>query len=278
MSKRDRMRRVIEGLEELDRGNYAHRIIMPGNDEPARMAELVNRVADAIQAQRDSATAADLSRRRLLADISHDLRTPITSIAGYVDALQRGIGEQPDRYLCVLAQKSAELARLTDDLFYSARIDAQDLELAATPLDLVEAIRRALLGFEQQLTASGVDVLLALPEGPRRISADPSALNRVLSNLFGNAVQHGDRMTRLSVAFSGAEAPRPSYVVRVSNDGGSLPDDPERLFERGAIGTRGGTGLGLAIARELVERMHGTVSAEPGEGVTLVLVFPALEE
>lgn len=268
-----RMERVAEGLRELARGNYAHRVILPGDDLAADMAEQLNRLADEIQNERESAAACDAARRRLLADISHDLRTPITSIAGYVDALQRGLGDEPERYLSVLAQKTAELAQLTDDLFYSARIDAGDLELSSQRLDLAEAVRRSVLGFEPQLTARGVRVEVDLPEDPCLIQADPSAVNRILSNLVSNALHHGESMTCFAVAL---EAEHDSaYAVRISNDGATLPSDADRLFERGVASASGGTGLGLSIARELAEHMDARVALERTDArVTFVLTFP----
>lgn len=275
MGRRERMARVAEGLEELARGNYAHRVILPGDDDAARMAVQVNRLADAVQRDRDAAAAADMAQRRLLANISHDLRTPITSIAGYVDALQRGLGDEPERYVAVLAQKTAELAQLTDDLFYAARIDAGDLELKRQRVDLAEAVRRSVLGFEPLLSARGVRVEVALPEEPRWVAADPSALGRILSNLLSNALQHGERMTQLSLAVS--EVPE-GYAVRIGNDGTELPADVARLFERGVAGSGGGTGLGLSIARELVEHMGGRMDVEDGTGATFVVTFPSQSE
>lgn len=274
MRRSARMERVAEGLSELARGNYAHRVILPGDDLAADMAEQLNRLADEIQSERESAAACDAARRRLLADISHDLRTPITSIAGYVDALQRGLGDEPERYLSVLAQKTAELAQLTDDLFYSARIDAGDLELSSQRLDLAEAVRRSVLGFEPQLTALGVRVEVDLPEEPCLVEADPSAVNRILSNLVSNALHHGQSMTRFAVALEGE--PNASYAVRISNDGATLPGDADRLFERGVASASGGTGLGLSIARELAEHMGARVALESTDtSVTFVLTFPA---
>ncbi|MFA5844503.1 MAG: HAMP domain-containing sensor histidine kinase [Coriobacteriia bacterium] len=270
---RARMRRVSEGIAELAAGNLAHRIILPGGDEAACMAEDVNRLADAIQVEREAASSCDASRRLLLANVSHDLRTPITSIAGYVDALQRGLGDEPDRYLAVIGAKADELAQLTDDLFYEARLDAGDLTLKRSRLDLAEAVRRSVLGFEPQLVGMGVRVDVDIPEDPCFVEADPSAVTRILSNLVANGVRHGEGMTAFSVAMLSLDA---DHVVRVGNDGPRLPEDASHLFERGATGTGGGAGLGLSIARELAERMGATVVAENTSegGVAFTLTFP----
>ena len=272
--ERARLSRLKEGIEELAKGNFAHRVIMPGADEYSRMAEDLNRLADEIQAERETAAARDEARRRLFANISHDLRTPITSIAGYVDALQRGLGDEPERYLAVIHGKVDELAQLTDDLFYAARLDAGDLKLKLVQFDLAEAVRRSVLGFEPELAALNARVDLSIPDRPCLVAADPSAVARILSNLISNSVRHGESMTAFTVDMTAGER---DFVVRLVNDGSTLPPDIGRLFERGVSGPGGGTGLGLSIARELAERMGATVSAQnTKEGAAFILTFPSL--
>lgn len=274
--QRSRLRRITEGAAELARGNLAHRIILPGDDEAANAAETLNALADSVQRERETATARDASQRQLLADISHDLRTPITSIAGYTDALQRGLGDEPERYLAVIAAKTEALAQLTDDLFYAARLDAGDLTLTRVPIDLAEAVRRSVLGFEPQLAGAGVRVDVSIPDERCEVRADHSALVRIITNLVANSIHHGEGMTSFAVM---VEARADDCLVRVSNDGARLPDDTDRLFQRGVTGPAGGTGLGLAIARELAEQMGGSITAaNTGEtAVTFTLSMPRPE-
>ena len=273
LRERRRLTRLLDGISQLASGNLAHRVIMPGSDKYARMADDLNRLADTIQTERETATASDQARRRFVANISHDLRTPITSVAGYVDALQRGLGDEPERYLAVIGAKVGELVQLTDDLFYAARLDAGDLELTPAPIDLAEAVRRSVLGFEPELAALSVRVELRIPDERCLVDADSSAVARVLSNLISNSVRHGESMTTFSVTMTAEDA---DFTVRLSNDGSGLPSDVERLFDRGVAGHGSGAGLGLSIARELAQRMSATVSAEnlPEGGVAFTLVFP----
>lgn len=268
-----RLSRLSDGLAELTRGNLAHRVILPGDDRPARIAGSLNALADSVQREREASAGRDAAQRRLLANISHDLRTPITSIAGYADALQRGLGDEPERYLAVISAKADDLARLTDDLFYAARIDSGDLDLARDPVDLAEAVRRSVLGYESQLAEAGARVDLSIPDEPCIVEADGSAVARILSNLVSNSLRHGRGMTAFALTMHTLNG---RYVVRVSNDGPPLPDDPERLLRRGVAGPQGGTGLGLAIARELAERMGGSVAAESStpEGASFTLTMP----
>lgn len=273
LRQRTRLHRVREGAEELVRGNLGHRIILPGGDDAGRIAESLNTLADAAQQEREAAGARDAAQRRLLANVSHDLRTPITSIAGYVDALQRGLGDDPERYLAIIAAKTEELAELTDDLFYEARLESGDLELNRKPLDLAEAVRRAVLGFEPQLAGRGARVEVDIPEQPCPVVADASAVARILGNLISNALRHAEDMTTFSVTMTFDDA---VYWVRLVNDGATLPADAERLFERGVAGEGGGAGLGLSIARELAGRMGATVGVERvgTDAVAFSLAFP----
>lgn len=277
LRRRSRVRVLREGAGELARGNLAHRIILPADDEVGHAAENINALADAMQQEREVANARHAAQQRLLANVSHDLRTPITSIAGYVDALQRGLGNDPERYLSIIAAKTDELAQLTDDLFYEARLDAGDLSLDADKLDLAEAVRLAVLGFEPQLVSLGVHVLVDLPQTTCMVEADASAVARVLGNLISNALRHGSGMTLFSVVMTDGEG---GYILEITNDGARSLPDVERIFERGVAGAGGGAGLGLAIARDLAARMGATVTAgSSAEGVlTFVLAFPKAAE
>ncbi len=255
---RARTRRLREGARELAGGNLAHRVILAGHDDAAAIADDLNALADVMQRESEASRMQEAARSALVANISHDLRTPITSIAGYVDALQRGLGDDPERYLAVIAAKTDELAELTDDLFYESRLDSGDLTLTLARVDLAEAARRAVLDFEPQLAARGVHVSADIPDAPCIVEADPKALRRILGNLVSNAIRHGERMTRFHVRVTAGER---GCEVCFANDGAALPMDVERLFERGVAGS-GGAGLGLSIARELAGRMGATVHAE----------------
>jgi signal transduction histidine kinase len=147
LHRQSALERVVDGIDELASGNLVHRVVASGSSETARLATAVNRLADAMQATRADALRREEAHRQLISNLSHDLRTPITSIAGYVDAIQRGIGEDPSRQLDIIAMKTTELTRLADDLFYLTRLDAGDLSLALTPVDVSEVARRCLLGF-----------------------------------------------------------------------------------------------------------------------------------
>ena len=273
LHRQSALQRVVEGLDELARGNLAHRVT-PASNETAELATTVNRLAEALQVARSDALRREEAHSQLISNLSHDLRTPITSIAGYVDALQRGIGEDPARHLDIIATKTAELTRLADDLFYLTRLDAGDLSLTLTSVDVSEVARRCLLGFEHELRSRGIDVVVEIPDVTCKVVADEAALGRVIGNFVANSLKHARSMRSLGVTVDhdGGEC-----AVTVWDDGEGFPKGVAELLERGtSVGPGGGAGLGLSIAHELSARMGATlsVSSVAGERTSVTVLFP----
>jgi signal transduction histidine kinase len=267
------LQRVVEGLDALARGNLAHRVT-PGSSETAELATAVNRLAEALQVAKSDALRREEAHSQLISNLSHDLRTPITSIAGYVDALQRGIGEDPARHLDIIATKTAELTRLADDLFYLTRLDAGDLNLTLAPVDVSEVARRCLLGFEHELRSRGIDVVVEIPDATCKVLADEAALGRVIGNFVANSLKHARSMRSLGVSVNRDGGP---CAVTVWDDGEGFPKGVAELLERGtSVGPGGGAGLGLSIAHELSARMGATlsVSSVAGERTAVTVQFP----
>jgi signal transduction histidine kinase len=273
LNRQAALQRVVEGLDELARGNLAHRVT-PGSSETAQLATVVNRLAESLQASRSDALRREEAHSQLISNLSHDLRTPITSIAGYVDALQRGIGEDPARHLDIIATKTAELTRLADDLFYLTRLDAGDLRLTLAPVDVSEVARRCLLGFEHELRSRGIDVVVEIPDVTCQVVADEAALGRVIGNFVANSLKHARSMRTLGVTVDNGGG---GCAVTVWDDGEGFPKGVAELLERGtSVGPGGGAGLGLSIAHELSARMGATlsVSSVAGDKTSVTVLFP----
>jgi signal transduction histidine kinase len=275
LHRQSALRRVAEGLNELARGNLVHRVVASGSSEVAELGSAVNRLAEAMQAARSDALRREEAHRQLISNLSHDLRTPITSIAGYVDALQRGIGEDPARHLDIIAMKTAELTRLADDLFYLTRLDSGDLSLTLAPVDVSEVARRCLLGFEHELRSRGIEVVVEIPDATCEVAADEAALGRVIGNFVANSLKHARSMRTLGVS---VDRSGDGCAVTVWDDGEGFPKGVAELLERGtSVGPGGGAGLGLSIAHELSARMGATlrVSSVAGERTSVTVLFPS---
>jgi signal transduction histidine kinase len=274
LRRQSALKRVVDGLDELTRGNLVHRVVAPEYGDVAELASAVNRLAEALQAARSDALRREEAHSQLISNLSHDLRTPITSIAGYVDALQRGIGDDPARHLDIIAMKTAELSRLADDLFYLTRLDSGDLSLTLAPVDVSEVARRCLLGFEHELRSRGIDVVVQIPDATCDVAADEAALGRVIGNFVANSLKHARSMRTLGVSVASDGT---GCAVTVWDDGEGFPKGVAELLERGtSVGPGGGAGLGMSIAHELTARMNATlrVSSVAGERTSVTVLFP----
>jgi signal transduction histidine kinase len=267
------LRLVLAQLDELSRGDLTHRVVIAGPADLADLAAASNHLAESMQAARSEALRREEAHRQLISNLSHDLRTPITSIAGYVDALQRGIGEDTERHLGIIAGKTAELTRLADDLFYLTRLDAGDLSLTRVPVDLGEVARVSLLGFEPELRARDVAVIAEIPDETCMVRADEAALGRVIGNFLANSLKHARSMEHVGVTVVSDEN---GCSVTVWDDGEGFSKGVAELLERGtSVGPGGGAGLGLSIAHDLATRMGATLHASsvPGERTLVTLLF-----
>ncbi|HET8772149.1 MAG TPA: HAMP domain-containing sensor histidine kinase [Thermoanaerobaculia bacterium] len=207
--------------------------------------------------------AQDALRRQLLADVAHELRTPLAILQGRVEGLLDGVYPRDDAHLSELLDETHHLSRLVEDLRTIANAEAGVLELQKERVDAAELIRDAAASFE----SVSVDV-----RGPIELDLDPVRIRAVLLNLLSNAVRAGGAV-RVS-----AEAQPSPLVIRVADTGSGIPaEELPRIFDRFVKGRDSrGSGLGLAIAKNLVEAHGGTIRAESrvGEGTTITVTLP----
>jgi signal transduction histidine kinase len=235
-----------------------------------------------LEAARDEVEAVEGERRQLLADISHDLATPLTAIRGYAETLlDPGVELSDDdrqRYLRDVLHASERMDRLLADLLELGRLEAGTIELAPVELDLTALARHSVDRLRPLFEREGLRLDWTGPDEAVEVHADGLRLEQVLDNLLGNALRHVPRGGRVEVGVR-REAGR--AVLTVTDDGpGFDPDDLSRVFDRFYRGDRSrstpGTGLGLAIVREIVERHEGAVRAEnvAPRGARLVVELP----
>jgi signal transduction histidine kinase len=265
--------RLRESSATLAAGDLAARAPERGPAELAELARSFNEMAE------DLARIFD-ARRELVAWASHDLRTPIASLQAMLEAIEDGIAE-PDRYLAAMHEQVRNLARLVDDLFELARIDAGALTLELRNAELAGLIESCVRGLEAEAHARQIRVEARVQNGAR-VRCEPEKVERVLYNLLTNALRHTPSDGSVAVLVS----PRPDEVeVSVEDTGNGIsPEDATRMFDRfwreDTARTTGqaGAGLGLAIARGLVEAHGGRIWAEPRpEGGTRVsFTLPAV--
>jgi signal transduction histidine kinase len=249
--------RVAEASRSLARGTRPEPVPVEGASELATLAVAFNDLAAQL-------TKAREAERSFLLSVSHELKTPLTAIRGYAEALQDGALE-PGDVAATVSIEAARLERLVGDLLDLARMNRTDFSVHNGEIDLAEVAEDAVRRYEQQAELFGV-TLVAVYEGPSPAIADADRVLQVVSNLVENALRLTPRDGEVRIVTSPG-------VLRVEDTGPGLEtDDQARAFERFYLHERYGrerpvgTGLGLAIVKELTEAMGGTVavSSEPG--------------
>ena len=238
------------------------------NPHARRLAAALNVQLKELRRQRQQYESGDRELREAVTNVSHDLRTPLTAICGYLELLDKG-GKTPEqaRYLALIAGRAEAMRQLTQELLrYSVAAGGEE-ELCLEPVDLNAAVEEAIASFYAALTERGITPRVSLPEERVVRELDRAALARVLGNLLNNALKYsgGD----LDVVLEEAGA------ITLSNAAPGLDEvQVGRLFDRfyTVESARSSTGLGLSIARTLTERMGGTIAARYGQGRLYVVL------
>jgi signal transduction histidine kinase len=279
-----RLGRLQEHAERVAAGDLETRIADVGEDELGRLAQSLNRMSDRLAAARSSLEEADRQRRQLLADVTHELSTPLTTIRGYTETLLdpkvTTTGDERAAYLLDIQEEAGRIDLLVRDLLDLARLEAGSGEPVRETVDWAALARGSVRRFEPLARDAGL-ALSGPPEGADvvLVTGDPRRLEQVLDNLLMNALRYVPRGGRvdLRVERRGALA-----LLTVEDDGpGFAAEDLPRVFDRFYRGDRarsaGGSGLGLAIVREIARAHGGAVRAEnrPEGGARLCVEVPA---
>lgn len=204
----------------------------------------------------------DRNRNLMLSDIAHDLRTPMTTVAGYAKAIQDGMVTDPqkmDEYLSVIQAKSMRMNELINLLFEYVKLDSEGFHLDKKPLNLIELLRENAAMLYSDMEENGMELVIDLPELEWKVEADRLQMSRVVTNLLTNAMRHNDAGTTILVR---ADCEDDKAHIVIADNGKEIPPSVAgHLFEPFAMGdesrnSKGGSGLGLSIAAKIVA-MHG---------------------
>jgi signal transduction histidine kinase len=271
------------GLGTFAAGDLSHRIEPAGPRELRDLADSANEMAAALEHARAERDDADRARRNLIASVSHDLRTPLTSLRLLVEAIDDGVLAGPEETAEALRRAKhhvATLSTLVDDLFELARLEAGDISWTLSQVGVAELIDETVEAFRPQADQKGLVLTESVPSDVAPVRGNPEKLQRVLYNLVQNAVRHTPQDGTVTLR---AERDDGFVRIEVADDGEGIPaDQAEHVFERffrGGDGARNGTGagLGLSISRAIVEAHGGRIWIEPGErrGTRVVFTVPA---
>jgi signal transduction histidine kinase len=262
---------VMEAADRVAGGDYSTRVQVRGSGEVGQLASSFNQMTARLQ-------ASETQRRALLADVAHELRTPLSVIRGNVEGMLDGVYPADESHLGPVLEETAVMARLLDDLQTLSTAEAGVLRLHRERVDPVALAQDAAAAFRSRADRGGVGLDCDAPVPVPEVDVDPVRIGEVLANLLTNAIRHTPRGGSVRVAVE----PDPAGVaVTVADTGPGIdPRDLPHVFDRFVKSAdSGGAGLGLAIARSLVEAHGGRIAAAsvPGQGTTMRFVLPAVD-
>lgn len=258
--------RIIVGAENIKNGDLNYTINIKGQGNLSKLANNINNMKTVLKSSIESEVKSERLKTELITNVSHDLKTPLTSIINYVDLLKRNNGSPEDmrNYIDILDRKSQRLKILIEDLFEASKVASGSLEVNMEKVEIASLLKQTLAEFEEKIGKTELDFRVIYPEHKLYILADGKKLWRVFENLINNIINYSLRGTRVYIFIDNDED-----LIRISMKNISayeLAIDPEEILERFKRGDQArhteGSGLGLAIAKSLVELQGGSFNVD----------------
>ena len=261
----------------LGRGDLSQRVLLKDKGEMGELAHAFNSMATDLE-------RAEKMQRDMVADVAHELRTPLSNIRGYLEAIHDGVIRSDADAILSLNEEASLLSRLVDDLQELSLAEAGALKLDCQTVDIGNVIKQTVATKQTQAAAKGVSLSTELPDRLPLVNIDSRRTSQVLRNLLENAIAHTGNGGSIAVS---AEEQNSQVKVSVTDTGEGIPaEDLPHIFERfyrvdkSRTRVTGGSGLGLTIARRLVEAQGGSieVQSQPGKGSRFTFTVPVSEE
>ncbi len=272
---------LAEGADAYQAGDFSHRIPSKGKNEFAAVADAMNEMAEQVSDQINRLESDAERRRQFLADIAHELRSPVTTMETMAGALRDGLAKNPERRdfaVSALVTTSQRMRRLVQDLMELAKLDLTELPLNMTKVNLKDIVSSSIQSHEVEAEAAGV-VLEPRSTGTSKVIADPDRLAQVVNNILENAINYAGIGAKISVIIKDGDP----AVIEISDTGKGIPSeaipyvlDPFYRADTARTPSDCHSGLGLSIASKLIEAHGGKLSltSEEGKGTTVTISIP----
>ncbi len=274
---------MLDALADIKSGNGNRRILAKTRDRAAPLAYEINEIVLSYENRLAALRRTEEANKRLMTSLSHDVRTPLTTLIGYLDAVEKGVvtGTERDDYIEIACRKSRALKDYVDVLFDWFKLNSNEFAVKMDTVEAAELTRTILIDWIPVFEDRQIEYDFSIPGRPFAARLDPDAYARILNNLIQNVVTHS-RADNIRISLRESEN---RVEVRVSDNGAGIKTQDlkhifERLYKCDSGSSEAGSGLGLSIAYQLTEKMNGKITAEsePEKGTVFTLMFPAAAE
>lgn len=275
---REQLSIVEEALEDIKSGNQNRRVLAKKSDMTKRICYSINEIAVKNQSQLIWQKQSEQAYKRLMTSLSHDVKTPLASLVGYLEAIENGLvtGEEKESYIRVAVEKAYHLKNFVETLFEWVKLDAKEQVFHFELCDFNELTRNIVAEWVPTLEYRNFEYDFDIPEYEYSLRVDPHAYTRILNNLFQNALTHsGGNKLALQLLENEQQV---KIIISDNGKGISSTDIPhifERMYQCDRSRSSGGNGLGLSITMELVNALGGKikVDSKQGMGATFTILF-----
>lgn len=270
---------MTDALVDVKNGNGNRRILSATNELTAPLAYEINEIVVSYESRLSIVRQTEETNRQLMTSLSHDVRTPLTTLIGYLDAAHKGLvtGKDRDDYIETARRKAHDLKEYIDVLFDWFKLNSDEFALEIQSVEAAELTRNILIDWIPIFEDKQVDYDIDIPEQPVRVRLDMDSYMRIINNLIQNVIAHS-HANKIKFVLSKKE--NNMELLLADNGVGIEKDDLKHIFERLYKCDKGrsekGSGLGLSIVHQLVEKMGGSITVEsvPGKGTKFDLLLP----
>ncbi|MGO5067235.1 MULTISPECIES: HAMP domain-containing sensor histidine kinase [unclassified Clostridium] len=276
------IKKICSGLNEMSRGNLKYRINEKGKDELQLIAFNVNNMAKELERKIENERNIETSKQELITNVSHDLRTPLTNIIGYIEIIREGSYKNENellKYIDIISSKADGLRKLTNDLFMYTKLSSGTVNLNISKFSINELIEQLIDEYIDLFESNNLKIKEDLISESVLINGDPDKIARIFDNLFTNAIKYSIKPSDINLSLTKKGE---NVIIYISNHCDNLEkEDINNLFERFYMAdksrsdNKNSSGLGLAISRTIAELHHGKLTGEYENGiVTFALELP----
>lgn len=259
---------LSKGLVEISKGNLNYRVEVKGRDELSILGKNINYMTEELRNLKEREKEIEKNKDRLIVSVSHDLRTPLTSIIGYIKLIKEKHKEKDDinKYIDIIDNKSNRLEELINDLFEYTKLTSCDIKLEKVNISLNEFMRQVVEGMMPICNQNDLNILLEAPNEELNVNVDPAKMVRVFENIISNAIRYSNKKSDINIKIFKAEN---GAMVSIENEGKPIKkEELNKIFgmfyraDESRNNQTGGSGIGLSIAKSIVELHGGKIWAE----------------